>query len=208
MIEEQKLPQVKTLYLYQGHGLEVKKGEVKILHDKTNQDRWNIGQNNGDNDYVPALILRQRHQQAASHSVKEELLAKQIALLEKDLRVLAYFLPGAPLEVLEFFNKAAKSVVLNVRIGKLSLVEDVFSLRQLHLNQLICVSGVVSGSSGVLSQLSMFKLNCVKSGYMGGPFYQSQNEETKPETCPKCKSLGKLLQDNLLFYYIIQVPSR
>ena len=42
VIEERKVPQVKTLYPYQGHGLEVKKGEVMFLLDKTNQDWWNI----------------------------------------------------------------------------------------------------------------------------------------------------------------------
>ena len=42
MIEERKVPQVKTLYPYKGHGIEVKKGEVMFLLDKTNQDWWNI----------------------------------------------------------------------------------------------------------------------------------------------------------------------
>ena len=107
-------------------------------------------------------------------------------------------------KVLEIFDEAAKSVVLNmfphyeriakdihVRISELPLVEDLRSLRQLHLNQLIRTSGVVSGSSGVLPQLSMIKYDCVKCGYVVGPFYQSQNEETKPGTCPECQSLGR-----------------
>ena len=106
---------------------------------------------------------------------------------------------------MEIFDEAAKSVVLNmfphyeriakdihVRISELPLVEDLRSLRQLHLNQLIRTSGVVSGSSGVLPQLSMIKYDCVKCGYVVGPFYQSQNEETKPGTCPECQSLGGL----------------
>ena len=38
---------MKTLYLYQGHGLDVKKGEVMFLLDKTNQNWWNIRKNNG-----------------------------------------------------------------------------------------------------------------------------------------------------------------
>jgi len=124
-------------------------------------------------------------------------------ILASECQVLAYFLPEAPTEVLEIFDEAAKSVVLNmfphyeriakdihVRISELPLVEDLRSLRQLHLNQLIRTSGVVSGSSGVLPQLSMVKYDCVKCGYVVGPFYQSQNEETKPGTCPECQSLG------------------
>jgi len=124
-------------------------------------------------------------------------------ILASECQVLAYFLPEAPTEVLEIFDEAAKTVVLNmfphyeriakdihVRISELPLEEDLRSLRQLHLNQLIRTSGVVSGSSGVLPQLSMIKYDCVKCGYVVGPFYQSQNEETKPGTCPECQSLG------------------
>jgi len=41
-----------------------------------------------------------------------------------------------------------------------------------------------------LRQLSMIKYDCVKCVYEMGPFYQSQNKETKPGTCPECQSLG------------------
>merc|ERR1719495_2350157 len=124
-------------------------------------------------------------------------------ILASECQVLAYFLPEAPTEVLEIFDEAAKSVVLNmfphyeriakdihVRISELPLVEDLRSLRQLHLNQLIRTSGVVSGSSGVLPQLSMIKYDCVKCGYVIGPFYQSQGDEIKVGTCPECQSMG------------------
>ena len=126
-------------------------------------------------------------------------------ILASECQVLAYFLTEAPTEVLQIFDEAAKSVVMNmytqydriasdihVRITDLPLVEDIRSLRQLHLNQLIKTSGVVSGSSGVLPQLSMIKYDCVKCGYVIGPFYQSQNEETKVNTCPECQSQGGL----------------
>ena len=115
-------------------------------------------------------------------------------------------------QVLEIFDEAAKTVVLNmfphyeriakdihVRISELPLEEDLRSLRQLHLNQLIRTSGVVSGSSGVLPQLSMIKYDCVKCGYIVGPFYQSQNEETKPGTCPECQSLGNVRLETFRF---------
>ena len=51
-------------------------------------------------------------------------------------------------------------------------------------------SGVVSSSSGVLPQLFMVKFDCTKCGYVLGPFYQDQQEEAKPGTCPECQSLG------------------
>ena len=71
-------------------------------------------------------------------------------ILASECQTLAYFLPEAPREVLEIFDEAAKKVVLSiypnyeriaadikVRISELPLVEELRSLRQLHLNQLI-----------------------------------------------------------------------
>uniref|UniRef100_A0A8C4XG59 DNA replication licensing factor MCM2 n=1 Tax=Erpetoichthys calabaricus TaxID=27687 RepID=A0A8C4XG59_ERPCA len=117
--------------------------------------------------------------------------------------VLAYFLPEAPTEMLKIFDEAAKEVVLamypkydriareiHVRICNLPLVEELRSLRQLHLNQLIRTSGVVTSCTGVLPQLSMVKYNCNKCSFILGPFFQSQNQEVKPGSCPECQSLG------------------
>ena len=53
-IEERRVPQVRTLYPYKGHGIEVKEGEVMFLLDETNQDWWNIRKSSGDTGYVPA----------------------------------------------------------------------------------------------------------------------------------------------------------
>ncbi|XP_069418328.1 DNA replication licensing factor MCM2 isoform X1 [Ovis canadensis] len=117
--------------------------------------------------------------------------------------VLAYFLPEAPAELLQIFDEAALEVVLamypkydriasriHVRISHLPLVEELRSLRQLHLNQLIRTSGVVTSCTGVLPQLSMVKYNCNKCGFVLGPFCQSQNQEVKPGSCPECQSAG------------------
>ncbi len=124
-------------------------------------------------------------------------------ILASECSVLAYFLPEAPTEVLQIFDEAAKTVVLgmfpeyeriskeiHVRISDLPLVEELRSLRQLHLNQLIRTSGVVTSSTGVLPQLSVIKYNCNKCSYIMGPFVQQQNTETKPGTCPECQSQG------------------
>ncbi|XP_064614879.1 DNA replication licensing factor mcm2-like [Liolophura sinensis] len=118
-------------------------------------------------------------------------------------QVLAYFLPEAPAEMLINFDEAAKEVVFNmypnyekiakeihVRIAELPLIEELRSLRQLHLNQLIRTSGVVTSSTGVLPQLSVIKYDCNKCNFVLGPFYQSQNQEVKPGSCPECQSLG------------------
>lgn len=118
-------------------------------------------------------------------------------------QTLAYFLPEAPVEVLQVFDKAAKDVVLSmfpqyeriakeihVRIAELPLLEELRSLRQLHLNQLIRTSGVVTSASGVLPQLSVVKYDCIKCSYVLGPFVQTQNREVKPGSCPECQSNG------------------
>ena len=62
--------------------------------------------------------------------------------------------------------------------------------RQLHLNQLIRTSGVVTSATGILPQLSMIKYNCPKCGFVLGPFYQNQNQEVRPGSCPECQSGG------------------
>jgi len=124
-------------------------------------------------------------------------------ILASEYQVLAYFLPEAPTEMLQIFDGAAKSVVLSmfpryeliakeihVRITELPLVEELRSLRQLHLNQLIRTGGVVTASTGVLPQLSLIKYDCNKCSYVLGPFAQAQFQEVKPGTCPECQSQG------------------
>uniref|UniRef100_A0A6I8PX94 DNA replication licensing factor MCM2 n=1 Tax=Xenopus tropicalis TaxID=8364 RepID=A0A6I8PX94_XENTR len=120
---------------------------------------------------------------------KESLVVNYEDLAARE-HVLAYFLPEAPAEMLKIFDEAAKEVVLvmypkydriareiHVRISHLPLVEELRSLRQLHLNQLIRTSGVVTCCTGVLPQLSMVKYNCNKCNFILGPFFQSQNQE-------------------------------
>ncbi|XP_062522582.1 DNA replication licensing factor mcm2-like isoform X1 [Corticium candelabrum] len=124
-------------------------------------------------------------------------------VLATEYQVIAYFLPEAPTEMLKIFDEAAWEVVLGlypnysrihnhvyVRIAELPLMEDLRSLRQLHLNQLIRTGGVITMTTGVLPQLNMIKFDCPKCGFILGPFYQSQNQEIKPGSCPECQSNG------------------
>ncbi|XP_075852059.1 DNA replication licensing factor MCM2 [Microcebus murinus] len=117
--------------------------------------------------------------------------------------VLAYFLPEAPAELLQIFDEAALEVVLamypkydriashiHVRISHLPLVEELRSLRQLHLNQLIRTSGVVTSCTAVLPQLRLVRFDCDKCGCLLGPFRQSQSQELRPGACPECQSAG------------------
>ncbi|KAG7160948.1 DNA replication licensing factor mcm2-like 1 [Homarus americanus] len=124
-------------------------------------------------------------------------------IIASEEQVLAYFLPEAPTEMLEIMDSAAKDVTLSmfpqyeritkeihVRITDLPLIEELRSLRQLHLNQLIRTSGVVTSTTGILPQLSIVKYDCNKCSYVLGPFVQSQNSELRPGSCPECQSKG------------------
>ena len=49
---------------------------------------------------------------------------------------------------------------------------------------------MVTSCTGVLPQLAMVKYNCNKCNFVLGPFFQSQNQEVKPGSCPECQSMG------------------
>ena len=55
---------------------------------------------------------------------------------------------------------------------------------------MIRTSGVVASTTGILPQLNMIKYDCVKCGFILGPFYQRQEQEVRPSTCPECQSNG------------------
>ncbi|QQP56332.1 Spectrin beta chain_ brain 4like, partial [Caligus rogercresseyi] len=57
--EERLVPQVKTLYPYEGHGVSVIKGELLFLINKSNNDWWNIRKENGDDGFVPRNYVKE-----------------------------------------------------------------------------------------------------------------------------------------------------
>lgn len=62
--------------------------------------------------------------------------------------------------------------------------------RQSHINLLIRTSGVVTRRTAVYPQLQTVNFDCIKCGYVLGPFTQSGETEVKPKTCPQCASEG------------------
>lgn len=146
-------------------------------------------------------VYREKIQQMCQ--ANKQSLVIDYNILANEHQVLAFFLPEAPAEMLKIFDEAAKEVVLSmfsmyeriakeihVRISELPLMEELRSLRQLHLNQLIRTNGVVVSSTGILPQLSMVKYDCTKCNFVLGPFFQGQNNEVKPGSCPECQSRG------------------
>ncbi|KFD47314.1 hypothetical protein M513_11824 [Trichuris suis] len=116
---------------------------------------------------------------------------------------LAYILPEYPDEVLPVLNKVAMELVVkmypkyqriapsvHVRIAELPLEETIRGLRQSNLNNLVRISGVVTTTTGIIPQLSVIKYDCLKCGYMLGPFVQTAHQEVKPGFCPECQSGG------------------
>ncbi|XP_059171812.1 DNA replication licensing factor mcm2-like isoform X2 [Physella acuta] len=152
-------------------------------------------------DQKGSNVYRQKIQQMVEGN-KESLVIDYNMLASME-QVLAYFLPEAPTEMLNNLDEAAKEVVfsmypnyeriaktIHVRIADLPLIEEIRSLRQLHLNQLIRTNGVVTSVTSVLPQLSVIRYDCNKCSFVLGPFYQTQNTEIKPGSCPECQSQG------------------
>ncbi|XP_025833247.1 spectrin beta chain, non-erythrocytic 1 [Agrilus planipennis] len=53
-VEERKVPQVKALYPYTGHGFSMNKGEVMFLLNKSNPDWWSVRKADGTDGFAPA----------------------------------------------------------------------------------------------------------------------------------------------------------
>lgn len=83
VIEDRKVPQVKALYPYTGHGIEVKKGETMFLLDKTNADWWNIRRANGVNGFVPANYVKEIEHKLVSVEVRSPSSSKMSGRLRR-----------------------------------------------------------------------------------------------------------------------------
>ncbi|CAF0725419.1 unnamed protein product [Brachionus calyciflorus] len=195
---DEPIESIENLDVMKGHGL---REWVKMVGPRTEiYNRFKnflktIVDENGHNVFREKI----RYMVEANH----QSLVVDYNLLYQSEEVLAYFLVEAPLEMLAIFDEAGKDYVyslyphyhkiakeIHVRISELPLVEELRSLRQLHLNQLVRTNGVITSSTSVLPQLSMIKYNCLKCNFLLGPFYQTLEKEVKPQTCPECQSAG------------------
>jgi len=117
--------------------------------------------------------------------------------------VLAIFVADAPTEVLEIFDKAAAMVVkqsfpayslirpdIHVRVAGLPVSDNIRDIRQMHLNQLVKVSGVVNRRSGIFPQLKLAMYSCAKCDASIGPYVQDTLEPSQVTNCPECQSKG------------------
>jgi len=137
--------------------------------------------------------------------------------------VLAIWLADCPTEMLRLFDEVAFRVVLNqfpdyrrihssihVRITHLPITDNLRDIRQVHLNALVKVSGVVTRRTGVFPQLHQATYNCARCNELMGPYLFSSfggtcvgdtgginaatgagiGSEVKLGSCPGCRSSG------------------
>ncbi|GBG79965.1 hypothetical protein CBR_g30227 [Chara braunii] len=117
--------------------------------------------------------------------------------------VLAVWLADASQPMLEVMEEVAKEVVFKyhpnyeevhnqiyVRITGLPVEDKIRDIRQLHLNTLIKISGVVTRRTGVFPQLQQVKYDCAKCGFVMGPYFQNTSSEVRVGMCPECQSRG------------------
>ncbi|KAK4762911.1 hypothetical protein SAY86_008679 [Trapa natans] len=116
---------------------------------------------------------------------------------------IAIWLADAPQPVLEVLEDVAQKVVFDlhenykkifskiyVRITNFSVYDQIRNIRQIHLNTMIRIGGVVTRRSGVFPQLQQVKYDCNKCGTILGPFFQNSYSEVKVGSCPECQSKG------------------
>jgi DNA replication licensing factor MCM2 len=133
----------------------------------------------------------------------EESLVVSFIDLEAHSAILSYYVSACPIEVLPIFDEVALDVVLDwfedyaniqkqvhVRISDLPVTETLRDLRQVNLNTLIKVSGVITKRTGVFPQLKYVKYDCIKCGALLGPFYQEPGKMIALGHCHSCSSKG------------------
>ncbi|KAK9449219.1 MCM2/3/5 family-domain-containing protein [Limtongia smithiae] len=115
--------------------------------------------------------------------------------------ILARFLLYAPAEMLKIFDVVAMEVTelhypdysrihleIHVRISDIPNVRALRDLREAHLGQLVCVTGVVTRRTGVFPQLKYVKFNCSKCNTVLGPFFQESDREVRVSYCHNCQA--------------------
>ncbi|KAI5479526.1 minichromosome maintenance protein 2 [Pseudohyphozyma bogoriensis] len=135
--------------------------------------------------------------------VNSESLEVSFLDLADQKAVLSYFLANCPASILPMFDEVALSVILlyypqygrihsevHVRITNVPTSYTLRDLRQVHLDALVRVSGVVTRRGSVHPQLKYVKFDCGKCGEVLGPFYQDAAKEVRISFCPSCASKG------------------
>ncbi|XP_061991062.1 DNA replication licensing factor MCM2 [Rosa rugosa] len=155
---------------------------------------------NQRNDHGDIEYVRLINEMVLANKCSLEIDYKQFIYVHPNI---AIWLADAPQSVLEVMEDVAKNVVFNlhpnyklihqkiyVRITNLPVYDQIRNIRQIHLNTMIRIGGVVTRRSGVFPQLQQVKYDCNKCGAVLGPFFQNSYSEVKVGSCPECQSKG------------------
>lgn len=88
--------------------------------------------------------------------------------------------------------------IIHGRIVNLPVIEKIRDLRNIHLNKLMRIQGVVTRRSGVFSLYSIVKFTCTKCKATFGPFI---GKDIKPTSCFECQGKGPFVVNNLETIY-------
>ncbi|XP_010522980.1 PREDICTED: DNA replication licensing factor MCM2 [Tarenaya hassleriana] len=151
-----------------------------------------------DEEYVE--YVRLINEMVAANTCSLEIDYKQFIFVHPNI---AIWLADAPQPVLEVMEEVTEKVVFElhpnyknihqkiyVRITNLPVHDQIRNIRQIHLNTMIRIGGVVTRRSGVFPQLQQVKYDCNKCGAILGPFFQNSYSEVKVGSCPECQSKG------------------
>lgn len=155
---------------------------------------------NPKNEQGEFEYIRLINEMASANKCSLEIDYKQFIYIHPNI---AIWLADAPQSVLEVMEDVAKNVVFDlhpnyksihqkiyVRITNLPVYDQIRNIRQIHLNTMIRIGGVVTRRSGVFPQLQQVKYDCNKCGAILGPFFQNSYSEVKVGSCPECQSRG------------------
>ncbi|XP_030854700.1 spectrin beta chain, non-erythrocytic 5 [Strongylocentrotus purpuratus] len=83
VIEERKYPQVKALYNYKGEDMQIAKGEIMILIDKTNNDWWSVRRGNAQEGFIPANYIKEVSPKVVKKKVKRKVKVPEKVMVKK-----------------------------------------------------------------------------------------------------------------------------
>lgn len=125
--------------------------------------------------------------------------------------VLALWLVDAPDAMLELLEDAANYFTFKlyphyrkvqshiaVRVCDLPICDPIRDFRQVHMNVLVRVEGVVVRRSPVYPKMYAVKYDCMRCQYIIGPIYQREEKEQRVSVCPSCQSKGPFRLNMLL----------
>lgn len=151
VVDERKIPQVRTLYPFSGHGMEIQRGETLILIHETNADWWNVRKANGQDGFVPAnyvkiiepkivrKIVKQPVKVPEKQRIKKTVMKKKVVKRKKEKSPeLKRTLSRSSSKPEEGENVRERQNIINVAYDHLVQLSQE---RRLYLEDAICLFG-------------------------------------------------------------------